>query len=114
KRALEDFLRPEFINRVDEIITFNSLTQENFVGIAALMLSDLCGALAKKGINATFTDAAAGFVAEKSYSAKYGARNMRRFIQTEIEDKVAEKLIAARGVLDYVEIDAENGDIVLK
>ncbi len=114
KRALEDFLRPEFINRVDEIITFNSLTEENFVGIASLMLSDLCTALSKKGINASFTPAASAHVAKESYSAKLGARNMRRYIQTEIEDRIAEKLISCRGVLETVVIDAENGEVFLR
>ena len=114
KRALEDFLRPEFINRVDEIITFNSLTEENFVGIASIMLSDLCTALSKKGINASFTEAASAYVAKASYSAKFGARNMRRFIQTEIEDKIAEKLISCRGLLETVVIDAENEEVFLR
>ncbi|MBE6617419.1 MAG: ATP-dependent Clp protease ATP-binding subunit [Ruminococcaceae bacterium] len=114
KRALEDFLRPEFINRVDEIITFNSLTEENFVGIAKLMLGDLAGALSKKGIRATFTDAACKYVAEKSYSVKFGARNMRRFIQIEIEDKIAEKLVASRGVLDSITVDATEDGITVE
>ncbi len=113
KRALEDFLRPEFLNRVDEIITFNSLTPENFRGIASLMLSDLVNILEKKGIDASFTDAARDYVAEKSFSAKYGARNMRRFIQTEIEDKVAGLLVERRGVLDRLTVDAADGGIVL-
>ncbi|MBE6726587.1 MAG: ATP-dependent Clp protease ATP-binding subunit [Ruminococcaceae bacterium] len=114
KRALEDFLRPEFLNRVDEIITFNSLTPENFRGIAALMLADLVSILEKKGIEASFTDAARDYVAEKSYSAKYGARNMRRFIQTEIEDKIAGLLVERRGKLDSLVIDApESGEGVV-
>ena len=114
KRALEDFLRPEFLNRVDEIITFNALTEENFRGIAALMLGDLKTLLEKKGIAAEFTDAARDFVAEKSYSAKYGARNMRRFIQTEIEDKIAERLIAARGELSALTIDVRGGALTVE
>ena len=74
----------EFID-TDELL---EVTPENFRGIAALMLADLVSILEKKGIDASFTEAARDYVAEKSYSAKYGARNMRRFIQTEIEDKV--------------------------
>ena len=114
KRALEDFLRPEFLNRVDEIITFNALTEENFRGIAALMLGDLKALLEKKGIAAEFTDAARDTVAEKSYSAKYGARNMRRYIQVEIEDRIAEKMIASRGELTSIKIDAIDGKIVVE
>ena len=114
KRALEDFLRPEFLNRVDEIITFNALTEENFRGIAALMLGDLKTLLEKKGIKAEFTDAARDTVAEKSYSAKYGARNMRRYIQVEIEDRIAEKMIASRGELTSIRIDAQDGKIVVE
>ena len=114
KRALEDFLRPEFLNRVDEIITFNALTEENFRGIAALMLGDLKALLEKKGIAAEFTDAARDTVAEKSYSAKYGARNMRRYIQVEIEDRIAEKMIASRGELTLIRIDAQDGKIVVE
>ncbi len=114
RRALEGFLRPEFINRVDEIITFNSLTPENFRGIASLMLSDLVTILEKKGIDASFTDAARDFVAEKSYSAKFGARNMRRFIQTEIEDKIAGLLVERRGILDRLTVDAEGDSVVLR
>ena len=93
-KALEGFLRPEFINRVDEIITFNSLTKENFERIAAIMLDELKTALAEKGMDLTYSDEALRYVGEKSYSAKFGARNMRRFIQTHIEDAIAEKVIA--------------------
>ncbi|MBO6052721.1 MAG: ATP-dependent Clp protease ATP-binding subunit, partial [Clostridia bacterium] len=114
KRALEDFLRPEFLNRVDAIITFNALSEENFRGIASLMLGDLKTLLEKKGIAAEFTDAARDFVAEKSYSAKYGARNMRRFIQTEIEDRIAERLIASRGEISALTIDVRDGAITVE
>ena len=114
KRALADFLRPEFINRVDEIITFNALTRDNFRAIADIMLSDLGGVLGKKGIEFTFTDACRDLVADKSYSEKYGARNMRRYIQTSIEDKIAELLVMRRGDVKAITADAENGDTVLR
>ncbi len=114
RRALEEFLRPEFINRVDEIITFNPLSMENFCSIAALMLSDLGSVLEKKGITPTFTEACRKCVAEKSYSEKYGARNMRRFIQTEIEDKIAALLVEKRGILDAVTVDADENGIQVK
>lgn len=94
EKALSSFLRPEFINRVDEIVVFKSLTRENFKSIARIMLNDLGGVLAEKGISFEYTDDVAELVAEKSYSVKYGARNMRRFIQREIEDRLAEIMIS--------------------
>ena len=94
EKALSSFLRPEFINRVDEIVVFKPLTRENFKSIARIMLNDLGGVLAEKGISFEYTDDVAALVAEKSYSVKYGARNMRRFIQREIEDRLAEIMIS--------------------
>ena len=113
-KALEGFLRPEFINRVDEIITFNSLTKENFEKIAAIMLGELKTALNEKGIDLSYSEDALRFVGEKSYSAKYGARNMRRFIQTHIEDAIAEKVIADYNrTISKVHISVENDEIVV-
>ena len=114
RRALEEFLRPEFINRVDEIITFNSLSADNFKSIASLMLADLSAVLEKKGINPVFTDACRDTVAEKSYSAKFGARNMRRFIQTEIEDRIAELLVKRKGDVESITVDADENGIFVK
>ena len=114
-KALEAFLRPEFINRVDEIITFNSLTKENFKHIAAIMLGELEIALAEKGISLSYTAEALGFVAEKSYSAKFGARNMRRFIQTHVEDAIAERIIADYNrTITKVDIDLANDELVIE
>ncbi len=93
-KALSAFLRPEFINRVDEIITFNSLTKDNFRDIARIMLEELRAALAEKSIKLTYSDDVLGYIAENSYSQKFGARNMRRFIRTHIEDALAEKIIS--------------------
>ncbi len=109
RRALEEFLRPEFINRVDEIITFRSLDRDDFRKIAAIMLGDLKMALLDKGISAVFTDKCTSYVAEQSYSAKYGARNMRRFIQTHIEDLIAEEIIAKKGEINALSIDCPDG-----
>jgi len=114
KRALEEFLRPEFINRVDEIITFNALSHDNFREIAKIMLGDLSGVLKKKGIDVTFTDSCVEHIAVSSYSEKYGARNMRRFIQNEIEDKIAGKIVETRGNLSSLTVDFDGNDIVLK
>ena len=113
-KALEGFLRPEFINRVDEIITFNSLTEENFEKIAEIMLGELKMALAEKGIALSYTSALLKHVGEKSYSAKFGARNMRRFIQTHIEDAIAEKVIADYNrTISKVHLNISGGEIVV-
>ena len=93
-KALSAFLRPEFINRVDEIITFNSLTVEDFGHIAVIMLDELKSALAEKNIRFTYTDEAVSYIAKNSYSQRFGARNMRRFICTHVEDQLAEKIIS--------------------
>ena len=93
-KALQGFLRPEFINRVDEVVTFRSLDKEDFTHIARIMLDELVEALAEKSLTLRYTDAAAALIAEKSYSAKYGARNMRRYIQRHVEDAIAEAVIA--------------------
>ena len=92
-KALNDFLRPEFINRVDEIVYFNQLTEANFKGIAVLMLKELAGALADKGIAFSWDDSLLEYLVKKSYSAAYGARNLRRLIQKELEDSIAVRLI---------------------
>ena len=94
-KALSEFLRPEFINRVDEVVTFRALDKADFAEIAKIMFGDLTKTLAEREIKFTYTDEAAAFIAEKSFSAKYGARNMRRYIQTEVEDRLAELIIAA-------------------
>ena len=94
QKALEGFLRPEFINRVDEIITFRSLDRNDFIGIARIMLGELKTAMSEKDISLEYTDGAVEYIAERSYSEKFGARNMRRFIQRELEDKLAELIIS--------------------
>ena len=93
-KALSAFLRPEFINRVDEIITFNSLTPSDFEHIAKIMLGELKTALDEKGISFTYSEEAVAFIARNSYSQKFGARNMRRFIRSNVEDMLAEKIIS--------------------
>ena len=97
RKALEDFLRPEFINRVDDIIVFNRLDLDNCTDIAMIMLSDLAKTLAEKGIKLTYTRDTARLIAEKGYDPKYGARNLRRVIQTDIEDASAAKIIDSYG-----------------
>ena len=115
QKALSDFLRPEFLNRVDEIITFNSLSEENFTEISKIMLNDLKNALNEKNISFDFTDEAAKIIAKKAYSKKYGARNLRRLIQTEVEDKMANLIIESRERTNLIfSLDAgETGDLAI-
>ena len=92
-KALREFLRPEFINRVDEIICFNRLSEENFRGIAAIMLGELKDNLSEHGISLTWDESIIDYLVKKSYSVTYGARNLRRTIQRELEDGIAERMI---------------------
>lgn len=92
-RALQQFLRPEFINRVDEVVCFNRLSEENFHGIARIMLDELAASLKEKGITFTYDDVLVTWLTHKSYSLTYGARNLRRTIQRDLEDSLAARLI---------------------
>lgn len=92
-KALQDFLRPEFINRIDEIVYFNQLTEENFRSIAVLMLKELAGTMEEKGIAFSWEESLLDYLVKKSYSMTYGARNLRRQIQKDLEDDIATKLI---------------------
>ena len=92
-KALREFLRPEFLNRVDEIITFNHLTEENFLGIADIMLSELKDSLTDRGLTVTFSEGVRECLVKKAFSITYGARNRRRTIQKELEDPISEKII---------------------
>ena len=94
EKALAEFLRPEFINRVDEVITFNHLNEADFVRIADIMLGQLASVLAERGFTLEWTQAAASLIAKESFSQKYGARNMRRYIQKNVEDALAECIVS--------------------
>lgn len=94
-KALQDFLRPEFLNRVDEIVCFNHLTKENFAGIARIMLDELKASLGDKGYTLRYDEALVDYLVEKSYSLTYGARNLRRLIQKELEEPMAARIIDA-------------------
>ena len=112
EKSLSRFLRPEFINRVDEIITFRSLDEADFARIAAIMMGELREALAERGIKLTFTEAALAIIAKESYSHKYGARSMRRYIQTHVEDALAEKIIADfEGSITHASVTARGGKL---
>ena len=92
-KALNEFLRPEFINRVDEVISFNRLTEENFVEIARIMMNELKDSMAEKGYTLSYDEELLKYLANKSYSVTYGARNLRRLIQREVEDVITQLLI---------------------
>ncbi len=96
-KALNEFLRPEFINRVDEIVYFNQLTEANFRSIAELMLTEVKDAIAERGITLSWNDTLVDYLVKHSYSVTYGARNLRRTIQKDVEDAIAEKVIERRG-----------------
>ena len=112
EKALLEFLRPEFINRVDEVVVFNSLTIQHFSSIVKIMLSDLAGVLNDRSVLFTYTDAAAHLIAEKSYSVKYGARNMRRYIQRHVEDPIAESIISdTTGRISRIHLTVKDGNL---
>ncbi len=114
EKALSKFLRPEFINRVDEIITFRSLDKNDFAKIAKIMLGELAEALSEKGIELEYTHAAAMHIAEKSFSEKYGARNMRRYIQKNVEDNLAEQIISDYGhSITRAKLSVSGGELVV-
>ncbi len=113
-KALREFLRPEFINRVDEIIYFNRLTEEHFRDIARIMLDELQQSLEDKGYHFTYDEALLDLLVEKSYSATYGARNLRRTIQKELEDEMASRIIDSYdNPITQLKATAENGTIKL-
>ena len=108
-KALREFLRPEFINRVDEIITFNHLTEENFLGIADIMLSELRQSLSERGLNLSWDAAIRDYLVRKAYSVTYGARNLRRTIQRELEDPISERIIDSfENPISQIHIAIEN------
>ena len=113
-KALEQFLRPEFINRVDEVICFHRLTEENFRGIAAIMLGELRDSLKEKGITFTYEPSLVDYLTEKSYSITYGARNLRRCIQKELEDPMATRIIDSYETpITQIRARAQDGAVVL-
>ena len=113
-KALEQFLRPEFINRVDEVICFNRLTEENFKGIAAIMLKELQDSLRDKGITFTYEPSLVDYLTEKSYSITYGARNLRRCIQKDLEDPMATRIIESyESPITQIRARAQDGAVVL-
>ncbi|MBQ3018931.1 MAG: ATP-dependent Clp protease ATP-binding subunit, partial [Clostridia bacterium] len=115
EKALSGFLRPEFINRIDEIITFRSLEIEDFVRIADIMLSDMQKALIERNVTFKYTKEACEHIAKESFSKKFGARNMRRYIQTNIEDKLAHAIIfEIKGNIIGASVDVKDGELTVE
>ena len=113
-KALQDFLRPEFINRVDEIVYFNQLTEDNFRAIAALMLNELRSVMDERHIVFTWDDGVIDYLVRESYSIQYGARNLRRLIQKQIEDAVAAEIIDGhKGQVSHISVSAPEGKVVI-
>ncbi|MBR4509442.1 MAG: ATP-dependent Clp protease ATP-binding subunit [Ruminococcus sp.] len=110
-KGLRDFLRPEFISRIDEIVVFRQLAKEDFARIAALMLDEMKEPLAEKNITITYDQPALDLIAEKSFGKPYGARDIRRVIRQDIEDKVAELIINDSSNISSIDITAEDGGI---
>ena len=114
-KALQSFLRPEFINRVDEIVYFHQLTKDNFRGIATIMLNELAESLSAKGFTFIYDDTLLDYLVEKSYSAAYGARNLRRCIQKELEDPMAVRIIESFDhPITHIRASAADGKVALE
>ena len=113
-KALNEFLRPEFINRVDEVVCFNQLTEENFRNIAALMLGEVRDVLSEKGTELCWDESVIDHLVKEAYSLTYGARNLRRVIQKQIEDALAERIVALRGAkISTVSLSAADGKVCI-
>ena len=114
-RALQDFLRPEFINRVDDIITFRSLDESDFKEITKLMLRELAEVLFDRGIRLVWDDKLVSYLSGKGYSVKFGARNLRRLIQKEIEDKAASLILENEdGSLDEISLSSDGETVIIQ
>ncbi len=113
-KALSDFLRPEFLARVDEIISFNALTRENFKDIAKLLLNEYVSSLKEKGIRFSYDDKAVSYIAERSGGGKSGARDLRNFIRKEVEDAITNEIVMrGEGSFSEIFVSEDNGKIVL-
>ena len=114
-KALGEFLRPEFLNRVDEVICFNRLDEQNFAGIARIMLSELQKSLEDKGLHFTWDEDVEEYLVKKSYSATYGARNLRRTIQKDLEDTMAAQIIDSyEHPVTQIRASMEDGKLVVR
>lgn len=112
-KGLREFLRPEFISRIDEVVVFQNLSKESFQKIAALMLDEMKAPLAEKNISMAYDDAALAVIAEEAYGKPYGARDIRRVIRQQVEDQVASLIIEKNSMIASILISAENGKIAV-
>ena len=113
-KALRDFLRPEFLNRVDEIITFNHLSRENFLGIADIMLKELKASLSARGLELTWEDDVRQHLVDEAYSVTYGARNLRRTIQRALEDPISEQIIDSfENPISHIHVSLHQGELLV-
>ena len=112
-KGLREFLRPEFISRIDEVVVFRNLSKENFQEITALMLDEMKEPLAEKNMTVTYDDAALAAIAEEAYGKPYGARDIRRVIRQQVEDKIASLIIAHNGEIHNLAISAVDGKITV-
>ena len=114
-KALREFLRPEFLGRVDEVVCFDALSEEKLRRIAALMMEEYRPGMEQKGITYSYTDAALDLLADKAEGGRFGARDLRRVIRKQVEDKVADKIVSGEVAMGgSLTVDAENGEIVLR
>ncbi len=110
-KALKDFLRPEFLNRLDDVICFEHLSEESMAKIAHILLKELKASMAEKGIGLTWSDAAAQYLAHQSFSETYGARNLRRCIENEVEDRIVDLIMAQQGAVTRISVGCRNGKL---
>ena len=111
-KALNEFLRPEFLNRVDEVICFNQLTEENFRAIAGLMLTEVAEVIRERKLELSWDESIIDYLVQKGFSVTYGARNLRRLIQKEIEDTIAARLIEKRSEeVRQIRLSAVDGQV---
>lgn len=115
RKALSEFLRPEFLSRLDEIIVFSSLTEEDYVEISKLMLDEYVDTLKEKGITFKYDDSARKYLAKKSFGKSSGARDLRNLIRKEVEDKIASAIVDSRdGILTAINLSEKDGELVLE
>jgi len=112
-KALEDIMRPEFLNRIDEIIAFNQLTQADFIQITTIMLTELRDSMAEKHIRLSWDESVLGFLSDKAFSIKFGARNLRRMIEKEIENPIASAIVTNANPLMGVHLQLTDNKIAM-
>ena len=112
-KGLREFLRPEFISRIDEIVVFRQLDKKDFASIASLMLDEMIEPLSEKNISISYDSKALSLIAEKAYGKPYGARDIRRVIRQEIEDKIAEIIIEKASEISGVDVSADGDNLVV-